>query len=146
MQKEPAGASLQTKDLIAMLAVAMTAGSVFFPWFHIALVKNQSTTPTFHSYGLYSGTFVEGGWAGLSLAIFCIMLIYLKIKWSGFLSIGNALIGVLYLFGGSDLTGKFISEESTKSQALLKVEPQAGLYFFIVCSLLSTALLFQKQR
>jgi hypothetical protein len=146
MQKEPAGASLQTKDLIAMLAVAIAAGSVFFPWFHIALAKNQSTTTTFHSNGLYSGTFVEGGWVGLSLAIFCIMLIYLKFKWSGFLSIGNALIGVVYLFGWSDLTGKFITEEATNNQVLLKVEPQAGLYFFTVFSLLSTALLFQKQR
>jgi hypothetical protein len=146
MLKEPAGARLQKKDFIAMLSVAMAAGSVFFPWFHIGLVNTQSRTPTFLSYGLYSGTFVEGGLVGLSLAIFCIMLIYLKIKWSGFLSIGNALIGVVYLFGWSDLSGKFISEEATKSQAFLKVEPQAGLYFFIVCSLLSTALLFQKKR
>ena len=46
MQKEPAGARLQKKDFIAMLSVAMAAGSVFFPGSMLAwLIPNQEPQP-----------------------------------------------------------------------------------------------------
>jgi hypothetical protein len=146
MKKEPAGASFLKKELIVLLVVALAAGSIFFPWFHIYFIKNISGSPTSTLQGSYSGTFVEGGWLGLSLSIFCLILVYLKNKWGGLFAAGNTLVGMAYLLGWVKLTSKFTSEKATQAQIQLKIEPQAGLYFFIVCSLLSTILLLQKRR
>lgn len=146
MQKEPAGASFLKKELIVLLVVALAAGSIFFPWFHIYFIKNTSGPTTYTLEGSYSGTFVEGGWVGLSLSIFCLILVYLKNKWGGLFAAGNTLVGMAYLLGWIELTSKFTKEKATQAHIQLKIEPQAGLYFFIVCSLLSTVLLWQKRR
>ena len=145
MKKEPAGASFPNKELIVLLIVALAAGSIFFPWFRIYFTNNTAESSTYTLQGSYSGTFVEGGWVGLSLSIFCLILAYLKSKWGGLFSAGNTLVGMAYLLGWVELTSKFTKVKATQAQIQLKIEPQAGLYFFIVCSLLSTILLLQKR-
>ena len=134
VQKEPAVAGLQAEDYLSLLAAAVAAGSVFFPWFQVEVVTSRSGYTTFQQYGFFNGTYLEGGWAGLSLALCCLVTAFLKIKWGTLAGLCNVLIGLSYLLGWVDLSAKFLTADSSKSNAMLLAEPQTGLYLFIFSS------------
>ncbi len=144
MKKEPALIRLPPEDYISLLAAAMAAGSIFFPWFKIDAITSYEGYTSGLSFGVFNGTFVEGGWAGLSLSLFCLVMIYLGVRWSVVAGFSNTLIGLSYLLGWIDLSGKFLPMQTEKGIALLQVNPQPGLYLFTFCSLLCTILIFRK--
>ncbi|MFM7645461.1 MAG: hypothetical protein ACKO41_01985 [Sphingomonadales bacterium] len=145
MRKEPALVGLQKVDFISLLAASMAAGSVFLPWFRVESLTSYAGYTHTHHYGLLRGTFVEGGWAGLSLSLFSLIMVFLRVRWSGLASLTNTFIGTGYLLGWVDLSGKFLQAPSQKYNSILHVEPQAGLYVFLFSSLVCTMTLFQKR-
>jgi hypothetical protein len=135
VQKEPAEASRQSEDYLSLFAAAVAAGSVFFPWFHIELITSHSGYTNVQQYGNFNGTYLEGGWAGLTTACCCLIMTFLKLKWSALAGFFNVLIGLGYLLGWVDLSGKFLTADVTKGNAMLVVDPQTGLYLFLISSL-----------
>ena len=143
MKKEPALSRLPRKDFLPLLAGAIAAGSIFFPWFKIDAVTSYQGYTSVLSIGIFSGTFVEGGWAGLSISLFGLIMIYLDIRWGFAAGVCNTLIGLAYLLGWIELSAKFFPMQTEKGSALLQVNPQPGLYLFTFCSLLCTILIFR---
>lgn len=143
MSKEPVETSLSKQDYISLLAAMVAAGSVFFPWFNVEVITSHSGYANYQLYGTFKGTYVEGGWAGLSLSFFCIVMIFLRNKWGSLTGLCNVLIGLSYLLGWVDLSGKFL--ETSTNNALLRVEPQNGLYLFIASSLVCSVLILRTR-
>jgi len=141
MPKEPVEIRLPKQDYLSLLAAMVAAGSVFFPWFNIEVVTSYSGYTNHQLYGTFKGTYVEGGWAGLSLSLFCVVMIFLRNKWGSLTGLCNVLIGLSYLLGWVDLSSKFLA--TRKDNALLLVEPQNGLYMFIVSSLVCSVLIIR---
>lgn len=138
MRKEPAVSGLRLEDYLCLLAAAVAAGSVFLPWFQIEITTAFEGNARHTPYGTFSGTFVEGGWAGLSLSLFGLVMLFLRIKWSGVPTFCNVLLGLGYLVGWIDLSEKIVANYS--GNALVQIEPQAGLYMFVASSLFCSML------
>lgn len=134
MSKEPAVAGFQAEEYLSLLAAAVAAGSVFFPWFQVEVVTSRSGYTTLQQYGFFNGTYLEGGWAGLSLALCCLVMAFLKVKWGTLAGLCNVLIGLGYLLGWVDLSAKFLTADFNKGNTMLLAEPQTGLYLFIFSS------------
>ena len=77
MPKEPVEIRLPKQDYLSLLAAMVAAGSVFFPWFNIEVVTSYSGYTNHQLYGAFKGTYVEGGWAGLSRSLFCVVMFFL---------------------------------------------------------------------
>lgn len=141
MSTEPAVSSIKPADYITMLAVTVTAGSIFLPWFHVEVTTTFEGFVHHTPYGSFRGTFVEGGWLGLSFSLLSIVLLFLQIRWGVLGALCNALVGLGYLTGQIDLSKKFIAANA--GSALMQVEPQSGLYLFVFSSLLSVVLILR---
>lgn len=138
---DPAVSSKNPVDYFILLVTSLTAGSIFLPWFQIEITTTFEGYATHNPYGSFRGTFVEGGWVGLSLALFSMILLFLRVRWSFWGGICNFLVGLSYLLGWVDLSKKFLPPQTTN--ALVHVEPLTGLYLFIVSSLVSTLLIIR---
>lgn len=141
MRKEPAVSGLRLKDYVCLLAAAVAAVSVFLPWFKIEAATISESGARLTSYETFKGTFVEGGWVGLSISLFSMVMLFLRVKWCLLAISCNVLVGLGYILGWVDLSKKILTNHS--GHEILHVEPQAGLYLFLVSSLLCSMLILR---
>jgi len=141
MRKEPAVSGLRLKDYVCLLAAAVAAGSVFLPWFKIEVAAISEGSARLTSYGTFKGTFVEGGWVGLSISLFSMVMLFLRVKWCLLAIPCNVLVGLGYLLGWIDLSKKIPATNS--GHEFIQVEPLTGLYLFVASSLVCSMLILR---
>ena len=124
-------------NYIALGAAGLSAFSVFLPWVEAS---------TSASFGGYSSSYSTGGISGIAtgLGIFGLMaalaggyMAFKNIKFAFIAGAINLLNGLAYMFGWFGAkAGSSISSDFGGGYAKSSVDPQIGLYLFVLSSLI----------
>jgi|SRR5690554_2650350 len=127
----------QKVNYLAIVAAVIAVIAVFLPW-----VEGSSSA----SVGGYSASMSTGGVAGIQFGEGILALLialsgggmaFKNIKWSFIAGALNILIGIAYIFGWfNSLGGASMNSSYGGMSASSSIDPQYGLFIFILASLL----------
>jgi len=130
---------MKKSNYIALGAAGLAVISVFLPWVEASSSASIGDYSASYSFGGISGIAIGGGVWALLIALAGGFMEYKKVKWTFIAGVINFFIGVSYLFGWSSAGGFNTDVSYTSSfgggSAQAGVEPQMGLYLFVLASL-----------
>jgi len=130
------GSSNQKINYIAIVAASLAAISVFLPWVEASSSASFGGYSSSYSTGGISGISIAGGIFGLLLALAGGFMAFKNIKWAFIAGAINFINGLGYMLGwfGAGGGGSYSSSYGGGS-ARASIEPQIGLYLFVLASL-----------
>jgi hypothetical protein len=120
-------------NYIALGAAGLAAVSVFLPWLEATSSASFMGQSASFSSGGISGISIGGGIFGLLLAIAGGFMAFKHIKWAFVAGAINFLNGLGYMLGWFGASGA--SYSSSYGSAKASVDPQIGLFLFVIASL-----------
>jgi hypothetical protein len=127
---------MKNPNYIAVVAAGIAAISVFLPWVEAsssATFMGQSAS--FSTGGISGISLGGGGLFGLLLALAGGFMAFKGIKWTFLTGAVNALNGLGYMLGWFG-TSSGASYSSSYGSAKASVDPQFGLYIFLLSSII----------
>jgi len=123
-------------NYIALVAAGIAAIAVFLPWVEATSSASFGGYSSSFSSGGISGISIGGGIFGLLLALAGGFMAFKNIKWAFIAGAINFINGLGYMLGwfGAGGGGSFSSSYGGGS-AKASVDPQIGLYLFVLASL-----------
>jgi hypothetical protein len=130
------GSSNQKINYIAIVAASLAAIAVFLPWVEATSSASFGGYSSSYSSGGISGISIGGGIFGLLLALAGGFMAFKNIKWAFIAGAINFINGLGYMLGwfGAGGGGSYSSSYGGGS-AKASVDPQIGLYLFVLASL-----------
>ncbi len=123
-------------NYIALVAAGLAAIAVFLPWVEATSSASFGGYSSSFSSGGISGISIGGGIFGLLLALAGGFMAFKNIKWAFIAGAINFINGLGYMLGwfGAGGGGSYSSSFGGGS-ARASVDPQVGLYLFVLASL-----------
>ncbi|KXK40181.1 MAG: hypothetical protein UZ09_BCD002000447 [Bacteroidetes bacterium OLB9] len=136
---------------IALVAAGIAALSVFLPWLEISSSASAGGYSANYSTGGISGITVGGGIWGLLVALIGGYMAYKNIKFTFIAGALNFIIGIGYIFGwfgaSTGVNGGFNYNSSYgNASAQASINPQFGLYLFVLASLVFMIYTFKNLK
>jgi hypothetical protein len=122
-------------NYIALGAAGLAAISVFLPWIEASSSASFMGQSASFSSGGVSGISIGGGIFGLLLALAGGFMAFKHIKWAFIAGAVNFLNGVGYMLGWFGVSGASYSSSYGGVSAKASVDPQIGLFLFVIASL-----------
>ena len=122
-------------NYIAIGAAGLAASSVFLPWLEASSSASFMGQSTSFSSGGISGVSIGGGIFGLLLAIAGGFMAFKHIKLAFVAGAINFLNGLGYMLGWFGAGGASYSSSYGGVSAKASVDPQIGLFLFVIASL-----------
>ena len=123
-------------NYIALGAAGLAAISVFLPWVEASSSASFGGYSASYSSGGISGISIGGGVFGLLVALAGAYMAYKNIKFAFIAGAINFLNGLGYILGWFGATGSgSYSTSFGGGSAKASVDPQIGLYLFVLASL-----------
>ncbi len=135
---EPSNENLKNSKVnyIALIAAGLAAIAVFLPWVEASSSASFGGYSANYSSGGISGISIGGGIFGLLLALAGGFMAFKNIKWAFIAGAINFINGLGYMLGWfSAGGGGSYSSSYGGGSAKASVDPQIGLYLFVLASL-----------
>lgn len=127
---------MKKTNYIALIAAGLSAIAVFLPWVEASSSASFGGYSANYSTGGISGILIGGGILGLLVALAGGFMALKNIKWAFIAGAVNFIIGLGYMLGwfGAGVGANF-SYSFGDGSAKASVDPQVGLYLFVIASL-----------
>lgn len=146
MNREPAKPNVRTDDYLPFLAILVSAGSIFLPWFQIDLSASYHIYQTSLDLGNFNGAFAVGGKVALVITSLAALMLFFRIRMAYLTGLLNLSLGGSYLIGWLDFSGQLLDKSGKIGTFCCQLNPQYGLYLFIFSSLFLAISLVQSER
>jgi len=123
-------------NYIALIAAGLAAIAVFLPWVEATSSVSFGDYDSSYSSGGISGISIVGGILGLLVALGGGFMAFKNVKWAFIAGAVNFINGLGYMFGWFGASGgASYSSSFGGGSAKANVDPQVGLYLFVLASL-----------
>jgi len=137
----------KTKNLMGMICAIVMVISVFLPWAEASSSVSSSYGGGSYSTGGISGISLGYGMFGLLLGIGGLIMSLKRMKWTWLLGLVSLIDGISYLIAMGDAGVSSSSSYGGYSASVkASVDPQAGLFIFLVCALLLTVFTLKDRK
>lgn len=133
-------------NYIAISAAVLTAIAVFLPWLEASGSASAGGYSTNFSSGGISGISIAGGIFGLLMALAGGFMAFKNIKWAFVAGAVNFITGLVYMLGWVGAGGASVSSSVGGASASTSVDPQVGLYIFVIASLVFVIFTLKKPK
>ncbi len=136
---------MKKTNYIAIITAGLAAVSVFLPWLEASTSASFMGQSASYSSGGIAGISTGGGIWGLLIAIAGGYMALKNIKWAFVAGIVNFITGLGYIVGWFG-TKANVSYGSDYGSARSSVDPQLGLYLFVIASLVFTVVTLKNLK
>lgn len=143
---EPLKPKLRWEDYLSILAIMVSIGSIFLPWFNVDINTSFAGYQSGVDLGNFTGTYAAGGIFALTASFSAGMMHYFRVRWAFLGGVLNLLLGVGYLTGRLDFHNQLLDSSTSLEKLDYTLEPQYGLRLFIFATIFQIISLIQSQR
>lgn len=143
---EPLKPKLRWEDYLSIIAITVSIGSIFLPWFNVDITTNFSGYKSNVDLGNFTGTYAAGGIFALTASFSAGMMHFFRVRWAYLGGVLNLLLGVGYLTGWLSFHSQLLNSSNSLGKLEYTLEPQYGLQLFIFASIFQIISLIQSQR
>jgi hypothetical protein len=137
---------LRWEDYLSIIAILVSIGSIFLPWFKVDIASSFSGYRSNVDLGSFTGTYASGGIFALTASFSAAMMHLFRVRWAYIGGVLNLLLGVGYLTGWLNFHSQLLDSSKNLANLDYTLEPQYGLQIFIFASIFQIISLVQSQR